>query len=603
MSTATPALRAALEDIHPAELERIRVLGLFHDILNLDVLHSMTGWPPAHIQSLAEELVRHGLASPLPFHCLRLAEGLAPALRDGLAPAELASLQENWTATMLGYVSFLTRQHDQNPEAAAQLAQLDQANLLALLDLLAAGSAAEPVMELGTLLFGLFQTAGHEAALSHIEQVCEAALARFKQGWTHAGFVARHQQIEAALAQQQVDAAFAEAQSLFQHTRWVGPDLYPGADLDAAMAGIVLGRALRAAGEENQALELLGQTRASLKEIVRTLPGTEASAALADCLSQEAAALTALARPDQAAALYREALALRQSLGAGRPLAEEQTRLGTLLMLQDNYPDALAHFRQALNTLVDLNEGRLIAPLLHKIGLTHQKNGEAEPAEAAYRDALSLHQEHGDLAAQADTHNQLGGLYDGLPGRGLDAIGSYRAAADLCGQLGDLENEGRVRSNLADSLHQRQLLDEARSEIRRAIECKRSLGDAAAPWTSWAILAAIETSAGVSEAAWEARQQAISGYFTYRRTGGENTALDGQLARVVGDGLKDGHQDETRKALAGLAARPGFPEASRPFLSALQAIADGSRARSLADDPALAYTSAVELALLLDRLG
>ncbi len=50
-------------------------------------------------------------------------------------------------------------------------------------------------------------------------------------------------------------------------------------------------------------------------------------------------------------------------------------------------------------------------------------------------------------------------------------------------------------------------LDEARQEIRRAIECNAQFGHASEPWTTWAILADIETDAGNPTAAAEAKRQ------------------------------------------------------------------------------------------------
>ena len=65
-------------------------------------------------------------------------------------------------------------------------------------------------------------------------------------------------------------------------------------------------------------------------------------------------------------------------------------------------------------------------------------------------------------------------------------------------------------------------LDEARQEIRRAIECDAQFGHAAEPWKTWAILADIETDAGNATAAAEAKGKAIACYLAYRRDGGEN---------------------------------------------------------------------------------
>ncbi|MEI2772745.1 MAG: hypothetical protein V9G98_19080 [Candidatus Competibacter sp.] len=74
----------------------------------------------------------------------------------------------------------------------------------------------------------------------------------------------------------------------------------------------------------------------------------------------------------------------------------------------------------------------------------------------------------------------------------------------------------------AKTLRKLRRLDEARQEIRRAIECKAPFGHAAEPWKTWAILADIETDAGNPAAAAEAKAKAIACYLAYRRDGGEN---------------------------------------------------------------------------------
>jgi hypothetical protein len=101
-------------------------------------------------------------------------------------------------------------------------------------------------------------------------------------------------------------------------------------------------------------------------------------------------------------------------------------------------------------------------------------------------------------------------------------------------------------------------LDEARQEIRRAIECDEPFGHAAEPWKAWAILAGIETDAG-------------------------NPAAAASL----------------------LEQRAADPDAAwlRPLVEALQAIVAGSRDPALAADPGLDYTMAAEILFLLETLG
>ena len=166
---------------------------------------------------------------------------------------------------------------------------------------------------------------------------------------------------------------------------------------------------------------------------------------------------------------------------------------------------------------------------------------------------------------------------------------------------GDEANEGTARSNLANTLLQLRRLDEARQEIRRAIECKTQFGHASEPWSSWSILAAIETETGNAAAAAEAKGKAIAFYLAYRRDGGENHHPDGRISLAVTQALCSGEPAEAATRLQQLAAAP---EAAGllPFIGALQAVVAGSRDPALADQPELDYTMAAEILLLIESL-
>jgi Tfp pilus assembly protein PilF len=91
-----------------------------------------------------------------------------------------------------------------------------------------------------------------------------------------------------------------------------------------------------------------------------------------------------------------------------------------------------------------------------------------------------------------------------------EAAAFYRQAADKYVESRDAANEGSVRNNLAATLHKLRRLDEARQEIRQAIECDAQFGHASSPWAAWAILALIETDADNPAA--EATGKAIACY-------------------------------------------------------------------------------------------
>ena len=187
-------------------------------------------------------------------------------------------------------------------------------------------------------------------------------------------------------------------------------------------------------------------------------------------------------------------------------------------------------------------------------------------------------------------------------GRLEDAVKCYRQAGEIAVQLQDQMKEGLRRSNLANTLINLQCHDEARRELLRAIECKQPYGHAAEPWKTWAILCDLEQATGQPQAAAEARARARQSYLAYRRDSGENYDIGAQVCAAVVQALAAGQSDALAQQLTGMLATEDHPRANA-LLPHLLAILGGAREAARADDPALTYLDAVELQLLLERLG
>jgi len=159
-----------------------------------------------------------------------------------------------------------------------------------------------------------------------------------------------------------------------------------------------------------------------------------------------------------------------------------------------------------------------------------------------------------------------------------------------------------VRNNLAAVLRKLNRLDEARREIRRALECKAQSGHASQPWKAWSILANIEIDVGNLSGAAEARRKAIDCYLAYRRDGGENHDPAGRISFAVAQSLLDGDPAAAASFLQQLAADPELPSDGLGFIRVLQTIVAGSRDRSLADASDLHYGMAAEILFLIETL-
>jgi tetratricopeptide (TPR) repeat protein len=597
----------SLARLSPANQQRVRVLGLFYGTVDLAVLRVMMEWDEAEVGDLARDLLQTGLASADPYDHLTLTPALCPWLLRQLGKEEAAELAQRWQAAMLGYAGFLARQSNQNTELAATLTQLELANLFALLARVAGADDAAASIDLATTLYGLLQYLGKPALLAQVGKVRDAAQAQLGSGWQHAHFQAARTQIEQQAAAGQITMALAGARTLLQRAVAAGASAYPAADYDLAMAHFLLGRVLQSAGQAEAALAELRVAEQAFTAIASQRGPARAGSAermASVSLTEQADCLLYLGQLPQAATAYETAIARDEQRKDERGVAVGQFQLGTVYLQQKRYPQALAAYQAARTRFAALNEPGGVATIWHQIGMAHQEAGEPRQAEDAYRQSLAIKVQLGNLAGQASTLAQLGTLYAGPLARPEQAVLLYRQALDKTMASGDTAAEGRRRNNLADVLRQLGQFPAAREEIRQSIACKTALGLAAEPWKSWHILAKIESATGQPAAARQARQQALDYYLAYRRAGGENHSDHGRLCAAIHAMLLAGELGEVQALLQQLATDPEIADnrAWQALLAALQAIAQGSRAASLAQDEALDYEAAAEITLLLETL-
>jgi tetratricopeptide (TPR) repeat protein len=561
------SVELSLRRLSAANRERARLLGVFHGGVQLDVLRAMTGWEPGEVQGLAMELVGTGLATANPYNHLSLNPALCPYLKASLSEEERQRLTAGWLGAMASYLDYLYKQQSQNTELAATLTLLELPNLFALLDRSQAFAEPETTIQLASSLYGLLMELGKPRLLERLAREREAAAAALGQGPSLARFQASRDRIQQQLAAGQVREALAGAQQLLQQAQAAGEAAYAGADYDLAKAFFVLGQVLNEAGGAQQALPLLQEAGRRFEAIANANDNIAAARMASACLTAQGDSLYHLGRYVAAAAAYEEGIRRGEQRADQRSVAVGKANLGNVRLQQRRYGEALEAYQQARDTFSRLQEPGGVAKAWHQIGMVHERAGQPEAAEEAYNQSLAIKVRLGDQAGQAMTLVQLGNVYDDVPQRREEAVLFYRRAAEIFREIGDQANERTAQNNLAITLGNLQRFEEARLANRRAIECQAPFGHAAEPWTSWAILAAIETVAGNSAAAADAKHQAIGAFLAYRRDGGENQSRSGRLALAVLKSLASGDPAEATSLLQQLAADPDFAN-QLPFLTA-----------------------------------
>ncbi|HEX8115513.1 MAG TPA: tetratricopeptide repeat protein, partial [Kofleriaceae bacterium] len=595
------SVELSLRRLSPDARSRARVLGVFHGGVDLDLLRVMMGWERADAASLARELVDTGLATPNRYNHLSLDPALCPYLHNLLDEVECDALTARWVEAMSAYLDFLVSQRDQTMELTANLTRLQLPNLVAFLAHVARSADAEVTVELAGTLQLLLANLGLPHLLAWVGDIRDTVATRIGGTWSHARFVTERSRIEDQLASDRLRKALDGAQALLRQALTAGEHAYPGADYDIAGACWLLGRVLQMTGSAQQALPYLDEAQRRFETIVEARSSTEAARMAAVCWTERGDCLQDLGRLDEAAAAYDERIHRARQQLDGRGLAVATTQLGTVRRKQGRYRDALDAYAEAREQFTRLGEPSSVAAAWHLMGTAHREAGQPDAAEDAYRQALMMMVQAGDIPRQSRTLVELGNLYSAL-GRLEEAASLYRRAADHYLTAGDAQSEARCWNNIGTTLLRLGRRDEAREAIHRAIECQKPFGHTAEPWKTWANLANIEANAGHADLAAQARARASACYLAYRRDGGENHNDDGRIGLAIAAKLLAGDAAGAIADLDQLLEHPELPGVLRPFVVSLQAIAAGSRDRSVAESPDLSYTSAAELLCVLDAL-
>ena len=604
------SVELSLRKLPPELRAKLPPLGVFHGgghFANIGYVLGLDGEKGQH-EALARALIDVGLAELQQYGYLRFDPALGPFLLRELDEPARAAAEARWAEAANQLTGFLHEQQYSDPQMAAVLTLHDLPNLLAALEWrwrVAAGGAVgvESVIDQASWVEYLLQFLGRPRALQRAVAVRERAAAALEDsGWSHARYLAGSKTVDRLLGAGRAAEAVPISRRLLAEAMAAGEAAYEVAAYDLAMCHSSLGRAMRQSGEAQAALGPLDEARARFQLLAEA--GNRSAARMAStCLTDRAVALQALGRLDEAAAAYEEAIELDVQRGDPRDVAIGRFQLGTVRLLQRLYGDALTAYDEARQTFEHLGEPASVAAAWHQMGVVLRMIEQYDAAETAYLNSRRILRELGDRPGEASTLGELGNLYDDT-GRLEDAVRFYREAATIYAdpEIRDAQGEGRQHSNAADSLRQLGRLEEARSEVERAITCKQPFGHAARPWDTFSILSKIEQDAGRPDSAREARRRAIEAYLAYRRDGGGSHEPGAKLAQLVLEAIRRRDTGEFAAALDQGARAPDTPKERVPMILTLQAILAGNRDPALADETALDYDGAVEILLLLERL-
>lgn len=596
------SVELSLRRLPPEVREPLKALAVFHGGAQLQVFDYVLGTAEDDMETaprIFRELIEVGLGEMMGDGHLRLDPSLPSYLLREMSEEEQAEASRRWADGMTGLTRYLYQQQFKDAELSARLTLLELPNLMAMLRWMPQHATLEVVVGVAYRVEALLTNLGRQQALAEATTVREQAARRLNE-WSHARYIAESASIDRLIEEGALPSAYTAAQQLLQSCLEAGEEAFPEAAYDIAMTNWTLGRVLQMGGAAEEALTQMAEGQRRFQALADS-GDTDAERMVSVTLSESGVCLQDLGRLDEAAEAYQEAIKCGEKLEDQRGVVVRKGNLGTVRLLQQRYDEALEIFAEVRDSFASLGEPGGVAIGWHQIGVVRRYAGQYEQAERAYRHSLAIEVQQKNLSGEASSLGELGNLYNEM-GRLEEAVRCYRQAADIHVKLQDWRYEGADRSNLAITLIKLQRYDEARSELLRAIECKKTYGHAAEEWKTWDILYDLEQATGDATAAAAARQQALDSYLSYRRDGGQSMTPGARFCGMAAQAIEQGERTKLEQFLVQFTGAD-VQSWAVAMIPKLQAILRGERNPALADDPDLEYDDAAELLLLLEVLG
>ncbi len=583
----------------PADMrEHLKALAMFHGGAHIFVLAETLEIKPEQAGEIAKQLVEVGVAREMGYDHIQLDPALPAYMRTSLNGDEAESLLGRWATAMIGYTDELCRQRLENVQAASTLTILELPNLMAMLEYMDERYDPEQVASFATRVEQLIANLHKPNAMKLVKRIREKAGSNLT-GWSHAAFEAERMKIERLLGAGNLPAAIECAQELLKKALTEGEVVYAGADYDIAGAHFMLGRVLKNAGAPEKAVDLIERALDGFQKLADK-GNKDAEGMAAKSLTEKGDCYTDLGHLDKAGDAYEQGLEISKKTGDKRSVAVTKGQLAYVKMLHKSYTDAIKLYTEARETFEKLGEYKSVSVAFHQIAMVYEKMGDFSRAEQAYKDSIAIKIRINDKAGEAASLSQLGILY-GNNGRYEGAVAFFRQASDLYIKPENLQKEGLCRNNIANTLIKLNRFDEARMEIKRAIECDSSFGHAAEPWVSFGVLYKLEIATNNVEAANEAWARAFEAYLNYRSDGGYGKTGTAKIGEMVVAGFESGDVDKV-EAMLGQALTGDMPEQTKYFIQKVSDVIKGERSLFMAKDTMLGFMDAVELYLMLQWL-
>nr|WP_268887444.1 tetratricopeptide repeat protein [Ktedonobacter robiniae] len=263
----------------------------------------------------------------------------------------------------------------------------------------------------------------------------------------------------------------------------------------------ILGRVYNTIGQPQQALALYQQAL-TIKRKIGNRTGE------ASTLANMAFSYHAIGQTQRAFALYEQALPLARESGDCRTEATILTNMANAYHAIGQPQRALDLYEQALPITREIGDRDGEAILLNSNAIVFKDTGKPQRALDLYEQALPIAREMGNRDSEASTLNNIALLYKdtGKPQRALDL---YKQALPITREIGNRSLEATVLGNMAGAYQAIGQLQQALTFYEQALPITREIGKRSLEATTLTCMGLLYQDMGLSQRALAFYEQAL----------------------------------------------------------------------------------------------
>jgi len=188
-------------------------------------------------------------------------------------------------------------------------------------------------------------------------------------------------------------------------------------------------------------------------------------------------AYASLGKLDEAITEYQKLLNYCRDAAHLSTKSETFTQIGQLLCKQGDHDRALGYLQRALGAYRRLDDKAGVCRALRNLGVVYVELGEFDETESNYIEAIAIASQIGDQVLYADLVNNLGTIMN-MKGNWKRALDLYRESLEIYQANDEIRKSAYAQNNIAITLAEKGINDEALIYFQQAYETATSIKDA-----------------------------------------------------------------------------------------------------------------------------